>query len=292
MTSNIVQRGLLAGVFGAVVTLHGPRAAHADEREQCISSAESAQALRDEGKYRRAREQMLVCARETCPGTVKRDCVQWLTELDRDAPSVVVVAKDGDRDIADVKVYLDGALVAERLDGRPISMDLGEHTFRLVRGETVKEERVLIGAGQKSRNIAVNFGAATKSGQNAAGVPGADVRREPGSIVPAIVVGSLGVVAIGTAIVFGLQGKSDVDDLQKCKPRCAESDVDSARTKLIVSDIATGVGVVALGVAAYMLLTRPKGDDGAKADLGPARRFRFDAATTPGGAAAAVTASF
>jgi hypothetical protein len=287
MTSNIVQRGFLAGVFGAAVTLLGPRAARADEREQCISSAESAQALRDEGKFRRAREQMLVCARDTCPGTIKRDCVQWLTELDRDAPSIVVVAKDGDRDIADVKVYLDGLLVADRLDGRPIAVDLGEHTIKFDRGGTVKEERVLLGAGQKSRNIAVNFGAA-KSGQ------GADVetKREPGSLVPAIVVGSLGLVAIGTAVAFGLQGKGEVDDLQKCKPRCAESDVDSARTKLIVSDIATGVGVVALGVAAYMLLARPKGDDAAKVKVGAAKHWHFDAAPTLGGASAGLSASF
>jgi hypothetical protein len=289
MRSNIVQRGVIGGVIGAVVMLHGPRAAHADEREQCISSAESAQALRDEGKYRRAREQMLVCARDTCPGTVKRDCVQWLSELDRDAPSVVVVAKDGDKDIADVKVYLDGVLVADRLDGRPIAVDLGEHTLKFDRGGSVKEERVLLGAGQKSRNIAVNFGAA--KGGPAADVD-VDVKQEPGSLVPAIVVGSLGIIAIGTAVVVGLQGKSDVDDLQQCKPRCSESSVDSARTKLIISDIATGVGVVALGVAAYMLLTRPKGDVSPKAKVGAAQHWRFDAAPTLGGAAAGLSASF
>lgn len=288
MTSNIVQRSVIAGVIGASLMLLGPRVARADEREQCISAAESAQALRDEGKYRRAREQMLLCARDVCPGTIKRDCVQWLTELDRDAPSVVVVAKDGEKDVADVKVYLDGVLVADRLDGRPVAVDLGEHTFKFDRSGTVKEERVLIGAGQKSRNISVNFGAPSKGGGGESG------KQEPGSLVPAIVVGSVGVIAIGTAVVFGLQGKSDVDELQKCKPRCAESDVDSARTKLIISDISTGVGIVALGVAAYMLITRPKGD-AVEAKVGTASsgpRWRFDAAPTRGGAAAGLSASF
>lgn len=287
--TNFVQRGLVAGVVAAALLVHGPRSAHADERESCISAAESAQALRDEGKYRRAREQMLVCARDVCPTTVKRDCVQWLGELDRDSPSVVVIAKDGDRDVADVKVYLDNVLVADRLDGRPIPVDLGEHTLRFERAGATKEERVLIGAGQKMRNIGVTFGAAKKK-PDEGGEPAGP--REPGSIVPAVVVGSIGVVAIGSAVLFGLQGKSDVDDLQKCKPRCAESDVDSARTKLIISDISTAVGVVALGVAAYMLITRPKGD-AVSASATAASRFRFDAGPTRGGGAAAgLTASF
>ncbi len=286
MTTNFVRRSMVVGAVG-VAALLGPRTAHADDREQCISAAENAQAMRDEGKYRRAREQMLVCARDVCPSAIKRDCVQWLQELDRDAPTVVVAARDGDKDIADVKVSLDNVVVADRLDGRPIPVDLGEHTFKFERNGVTKEERVLIGAGQKSRNIAVNFGTPASAGGEKGKTP-----QEPGSIVPAIVVGSIGVVAIGTAVVFGLQGKSDVDELQKCKPRCNESDVDSARTKLIISDISTGVGIVALGVAAYMLITRPKGDVDANAKVGTTARWTFDAAPLRGGAAAGLSARF
>lgn len=275
----------MAAAFGGL-SFVAPRTAQADDREQCISAAESAQAMRDEGKYRRAREQMLVCARDVCPSAIKRDCVQWLSELDRDAPSVVVVARDGDKDVADVKVTMDGVSISEKLDGRPIAVDLGEHTFKFERNGVVKEEKVLIGAGQKSRNIAVNFGTAKTGGE-----AGGTGRQEPGSIVPAVVVGSIGVIALGTAVVFGLQGKSDVDELQKCKPRCNESDVDSARTKLIISDISTGVGIVALGVAAYMFFTRPKGDVDAKVGAS-ASAWRFDAAPLRGGAAAGLSGSF
>ncbi len=285
--TTLVTRGSLVAAAFVGLSLVAPRAAQADDREQCISAAESAQALRDEGKYRRAREQMLVCARDVCPSAIKRDCVQWLSELDRDAPSVVVVAREGDKDVADVKVMMDGVTVSERLDGRPIPVDLGEHTFTFERGGVVKEERVLIGAGQKSRNIAVSFGTSKTGGDGA----GAAVKQEPGSIVPAVVVGSIGVIALGTAVVFGLQGKSDVDELQKCKPRCNESDVDSARTKLIISDISTGVGIVALGVAAYMFFTRPKGDVDAKVGAS-ASGWRFDASPVRGGAAAGLSGSF
>lgn len=79
--------------------------------------------------------------------------------------------------------------------------------------------------------------------------------------MPAFIVGGIGVVGIISFAIFGLSGKGDVSDLEKtCKPNCKESDVDSARTKLIIADISLGIGVVALAVATYMVLTRPKID--------------------------------
>jgi hypothetical protein len=116
-----------------------PAAAHADDREQCITSAEQAQTLRDEGKYRRAREQMLVCARDVCPAAIKSDCGKWLDTLDREAPTVVFGARDAGKDVTDVKVSMDGVVVAERLDGKAQLVDTGEHTFTFERGGAVKE---------------------------------------------------------------------------------------------------------------------------------------------------------
>lgn len=97
-------------------------------------------------------------------------------------------------------------------------------------------------------------------------------------------------MALGSFAIFGIQGKNEVDDLQKCKPRCAEEDVDSARTKLIIADISLGVGVVALGVATYMLLTRPKVDASVKTTGGP--NIRFTAGPVAGGAAAGLGGTF
>jgi len=286
----------------AVVTTmlaEGVALAAPDEREQCAASAEQAQQLRDEGKYRRAREQMLVCARDVCPVPIKSDCGKWLAELDRDAPTVVFGARDSNgADVLDVKVSMDGALIQERLDGKPVLVDSGEHVFNFESKEgAVKEERVLVRAAEKARPIIATFPAAVAETKDPppGGAPPARETGE-GSIVPALVVGGIGVAALGSFAIFGIGGKNDVDDLQKCKPVCDETDVDAARTKLIIADISLGVGIVALGVAAYMFLTRPTVDTTKVQTNVQARKsdtaFRFDARPLAGGGYAGIGGTF
>jgi hypothetical protein len=273
-----VRQGLVvAATAFAIVTMlaEGTASAGPDEREQCASSAEQAQQLRDEGKYRRAREQMLVCARDVCPGPIKSDCGKWLTELDRDAPTVVFGARDQKGDLTDVKVSMDGVTLLERLDGKPVLVDSGEHTFKFESKDgSVKEEKVLLRAAEKARPIIVTFSPKPPGGDG-----GGHTEPEKGSIVPALVVGGVGVLALGSFAIFGIGGKNDVEDLQKCKPTCPEKDVDSARTKLIIADISLGIGIVALIVSGYMILTRPNVD--AKVQTGS--KVRFDAGPTAGG---------
>ena len=289
----------LVAAMAVVTTMlaEGVAAAAPDEREQCAASAEQAQQLRDEGKYRRAREQMLVCARDVCPGPIKSDCGKWLAELDRDAPTVVFGARDSNgADVLDVKVSMDGAPIQERLDGKPVLVDSGEHVFKFESKEgAVKEERVLVRAAEKARPIIATFPAAVAENKDPPPPPPAREGGE-GSIVPALVVGGIGVVALGSFAIFGIGGKNDVDDLQKCKPFCDEKDVDAARTKLIIADISLGVGIVALGVAAYMFVTRPTGDTNKVQTNVQARKsdtsFRFDARPLTGGGYAGVGGTF
>ena len=263
---------MFAVVAAGSTLLIGETRAHADEREQCATAADQAQQLRDEGKYRRAREQLLICARDVCPAPIKRDCLEWLTQVESTGPTVVFGAKEGTKDLSDVKVSVDGAAVTDHLDGKPVQMDLGKHTVKFEYQGQTKEEEVIVGAGQKNRNVSVTFGAA-------AAAPVAPTPPPPhesgGSLVPVFVLGGVGVVALGSFAIFGLGGKSDVSDLQACKPHCAQSDVDSARKKLIIADISLGIGIVALGVATYLLVTRPKVDAEVKTGrASPSRRTR------------------
>jgi hypothetical protein len=285
-------RRLLVGAVAIFAAIGGEGRAQADERQECAASAEQAQQLRDEGKYRRAREQMLVCGREVCPGPIKSDCGKWLTELDRDAPTVVLGARDGKGgDLVDVRVSMDNTVISERLDGKPVLVDSGEHTFKFESKDGgVKEERVLLRAAEKARPIIVTIGASGPSTSPAASSSAAHESGSEGSIVPAAIVGGLGVVALGSFAYFGLSGKSDVDDLQGCKPKCAEKDVDAARTKLIIADISLGVGVVALAVATFMFVTRPKVE--AKVQTASIRRLRIDAAPVRGGGAFGLAGQF
>lgn len=297
MRPGVWRRTALATVAAAALFASAP--AHADERADCAGAADQAQQMRDEGKYRRAREHLLVCARDVCPAPIKRDCLDWLNQLESIAPTVVFAAKDGTRDLTDVKVSVDGVVVAERLDGKPVPMDLGAHKVKFEYQGQSKEEDVVVGAGQKGRNISVVFGAPPPVAPVTPPPPATDSGE--GSLVPAFIVGGIGILGLGSFAIFGLSGKGDVSDLEKtCKPNCAQSDVDSARTKLIIADISLGVGIVALGVATYMILTRPKIDAGVKAASAsapprPAKAldgFRVDFGPTTGGAVGSIGARF
>ena len=287
MTRTMESSCLLAVFAAAATVLASETVARADDREQCAAAADQAQQLRDEGKYRRAREQLLICARDLCPAPIKRDCLDWLTQLETIAPTIVLAAKEGTKDLSDVKVYVDGALVTERLDGRPLQMDLGKHAFKFEYAGQTKEEDFIIGAGQKNRSLSVVFAPA------AAATPVAPPSKEGGgSLVPAIVLAGVGVVALGSFAVFGLGGKSDVADLQSCKGHCDSGAVDKARTKLIVADISLGIGIVALGVATYLFVTRPKVDAEVKTGKTGLASARFDFGPVTGGGAGSVQARF
>ena len=57
---------------------------------------------RRSGKLLAARAALLACSREICPDAVRGDCVDWLEDVNRSVPSVVVTARDCGVDVVDV----------------------------------------------------------------------------------------------------------------------------------------------------------------------------------------------
>jgi hypothetical protein len=109
-----------------------------------------------------------------------------------------------------------------------------------------------------------------------------------GPPVIAYVLGGVGVVALAGAGYFWLSASSAETDLEDsgCEPNCADSDVDSIHQKRLFGDIALGVGVVSLGVAAYLILS-PR-----KPARPPPEAARLDVRIAPGGAFAGVSGHF
>src|ERR1700690_180086 len=124
--SLLVSSGLLAVAFWTVGGV-----SRADvPTDQCIGANAKAQWLRQAGKFGEAREQLKSCAEASCPGMVRDDCMQRLDELERAQPTIVFDVKDSaGKDISAVAVTVDGRRLADRLDGRAIAVDSGEHTF-------------------------------------------------------------------------------------------------------------------------------------------------------------------
>jgi len=231
--------------------------ARADDRQAaCLAASEKAQHLRNAGKLSEARAELVECGRAECPKLIQQDCTQWMSELLAVLPSVVPGAKDKKgRDLVDVRVAIDGKLVAETLDGKPVPVDPGVHTFRFsTKGAPDVEEKVVVRQGEKNRMLTVTFATPGDA------APGSDATTpaEPGRSAPiaAWTVGGLGLVALGAALFIQLDANGDARDLREtCAPRCTQDEVESIDDRFTMAKVMAGVGgaLVVTGVVLWIM---------------------------------------
>ena len=246
-----ISFGLTAGALSLTAT--GPL--RADDKQACLDAYDKAQTLRQDDKLVSAREQLLVCARDECPGILRKDCTQWLSEVDASMPTVVLAVQDSQgQDLVDVQVFVDGELFVSQIDGKAVPLDPGVHTFRFeVEGEEPVEEKVVVHEAAKNRTIQIKLG----GGGEAASTSTA----EQGSPTLAYVFGGVGLVGLGAFTYFGTQFDSKLDDMDSCKPNCSQTQADEASTTRTLAFVSAGVGVVSLGVATYLFLSAPSNEE-------------------------------
>jgi hypothetical protein len=254
---------LTAVTLLALVPLASP--ASADEKQACVAASEKAQQLRSAGKLGDARDQLNICGRPECPKLVQQDCTQWMSELLATLPSVVPGAKDRKgRDVVDARVTVDGKVVTEVLDGKPIVIDPGVHTFVFEsKGLPSVKEQVVVKPGEKNRIVTVTFATpddAVAPPPSSAAPPnaGAAADSSNGSSAPiaAYVLGGVGIVALGAALYFDLAASGDAHDLRSgCSPNCSQSDVDDVKTKYTIAGVTAGIGGALLitGIVLYFV---------------------------------------
>ena len=289
-----------AGVFvvAAAVALEASpaRAEEPVTPQRCNAAYERAQVFRRDRKLVAARESLLLCSQPRCPAVISADCGPWLREVEGVMPSVVFGARDASgKDVPAVKVSVEGVVLATRLGGSSIEVDPGERTFVFEpeHGKRV-EQKLVINMGEKNRLVLVtildnNVAEPAPLAPSSTTVTAESTGGQRGSLVPALVVGGLGVAALGASLGLYLDAKSGVDKLRDtCAPDCAKADVDSARTKGILSDVAFGVGLAGLGAAGLMILLRPS----AKPAPPASTALQWALAPTTGGAAAGLTGRF
>jgi hypothetical protein len=88
-------------------------------------------------------------------------------------------------------------------------------------------------------------------------------------------VGAVGLASFG---FFAIKSHSAKSDLEDCKGRCAADEVDAVRRDQIIADVSLGIGVVALGIAAYLHF----GTSGAETRSAPGS-WSLGVAPLPGG---------
>lgn len=261
-----MRRTLAISVVLAALCAAAP--ARADDAEACATAAESAQAHRTAGKLRAARAELVACSQATCPKVVRADCTRWLAGVENELPTIVVrVRGEGGADVADAVISVDGERVADRVDGKPIPVDVGERLIVATRGAAVARERIVTVSGERGRIVTlVVVGAAPP--------PGREEPRRP--VVGPLALGGVG-LALGIAggVLWGL-GRSAHDDMEStCAPSglCSSDDVRSAKTKLVVGDVAVGLGLASLIGAGVWYLVGGARAEARLAPAGVAARF-------------------
>ena len=253
-----------------IIPLMIATAAAADTPAQCEPSYEGTQLLRQQGKLRDARDHAALCARDVCPQIARGDCARWVDELTREIPTVVVVARDPEgKDIPLQRLLVDGLVRPEVASGRAFELDPGAHTFRVEPTDGAAVQATFtVYQGERDRLLRMTLpakawvtGAAPPSAAPflaTTPVPApAPASADRPSIAPAVVVGVASAVVLATSAYLGLTGRQQLSDLRSsCAPACADSQVGPVRTRLVVSDVTLGVGLVGAALAAYLFAVR------------------------------------
>ena len=162
---------LLTGSLAGTAWADGSAPERTPNKIECIAADTDGQSLRLAGKLLRARKRLAGCAAASCPAIVRDDCVERIADLEVAQPTVVFTATNGDgRSLAAVRLTVDGVVVANRLDGRPVPVDPGEHLFAFdALGRVGAQMRLTLYEGEKRVRHAVVLH--TGSGDPVAAVP-------------------------------------------------------------------------------------------------------------------------
>jgi len=174
----------------------------------------------------------------------------WLGQVENAIPSVVLAARDPrGRDLAEIRVTLDGRPLVDHLDARAVALDPGPHVFTFVtRRGAVVEQRALLREGEKAREIRVEL----PSEEPEPPTPSAPQQASGSTLWPAYALAGTGIAALGLFSYFALSGRSDYVD---CRSSCTSGQRDTVAQKFVGADVALGVSVLALGTGLYWFLT-------------------------------------
>jgi hypothetical protein len=204
-------------------------------------------------------------------------------------PSIVFVARDiAGNDLTAVAVTMDGQPLADKLDGRAMAIDPGEHTFRFEgAGLQPLEKRLVIYEGDKERREAIEIG--VKATPPAAPIlpggspvepaqPPSTATREAarsavatrsglrGQKLLALVIGGVGVAGLAGGSVAGsiaLSGWSSAQQIcrkgQSCSDSSAQTKRRDALTAATVADVCFVAGGALLAGGFSLFLTARSG---------------------------------
>ena len=267
----------------AVVGVLAGRTASADEptKQECVVANESAQDLQGSGKLVEARAALLTCADRACPGAVRQDCSDRLLAVGQALPTVVLRPRDaGGRDVAGAAVAIDGVAQPAVLDGTPVAVDPGSHTFTVtLTGRQPASLRLSLREGDRVRRDVLlkvaPAGQVARPAPEGEGRPGAVPAPAPAEaekdavttraamhriMWAAIGAGAAG-VTLGTLFGFVALGKKGSLD-RMCQgtscPPGAQGDIDAMHVDAVAANVSFAVGLLGLGAGGALLFAFPE----------------------------------
>ncbi len=261
---------IVAGLLGA-----WPAGAAPPTVPECLSAYERSIERTRQNRLLEARAELVVCASDTCPDDVRRECSGRVDEVNASIPSIVFEAKDAaGNDLTAVKVTLDGQKFADRLDGTALAVDPGPRTFVFeTTGAAPVRKQFVLARKAKDRRELITFddlgaAAVASAGGEAATTEdarsGGELQRTLGWTAAGVGVVGL---AVGTVFQFQRSSKlSERDDLCPSSVDCAPGTqerinalTDEARSAATVSAVSLIAGGVLVTGGLALVLTAPKG---------------------------------
>ena len=248
-------------------------------RAQCLADHEQAQDARLAGQLLSARAALRKCSAAACPSLVSRDCVQWLSDVEQQIPSVIFrAARDGE-DVVKLRVREGDKLLTDSLTGSPLELNPGPHHFIAeLPGFPAQDATYVLQAGDKGRVVRFDFSSPKP-------LPPAPALTPPPEPLPVplhrpipkltYALGGVSLAATVTGVVLGglaLSTRQDVRD--DCAPLCKDRDVTSVKHLGLGADIAFAVAILGGGATVYSYVTRPSVPLTGAAAAPPAPRFQ------------------
>jgi hypothetical protein len=263
---RVLGFGILAA-FAAALFAH-PSTSFAADNTECMSAASKGQELRDQGKLIEARGHFQQCAQTTCPMPIPKYCSEWLAELSKKMPTVVVRAVDDrDRDVTDATMSIDDGPTTA-VDGRPLDLDPGKHKLKVSSGQrSPYETEIVVAQSEKDRVVVARLTPPKppESNTNNANNNDSTKKKKDGSSssskVPLISWIGWGIGAVGliSFTAFGIKARSDYNDFEStCGTRCTIDNRDTVSTSVTIADVSLVIGLVAAGVGTAFYIFQPK----------------------------------
>lgn len=197
--------------------------------DTCEASLSHAKQLTDSGRLRDSLAEFAQCTLPKCSEAIRQECSQLLDATKSRGPQVVFDVKDSQGvDAHDVRIEMDGELLAAKIDGSPLSVDPGLHrvTFQ-ISGQPMQVREYTFRDYERDRLETISFMASNISSP-AEKSPAADRRQESSTSAlsqqqtTALIIGGAGVASIALGGVFALRASSRRSEAESVCPSRSE----------------------------------------------------------------------